>query len=184
MMILLLGGARSGKSTLALRLALATEAPVAFVATGQPLDDEMAARIAQHRAERPAGVPTLEAPLELEGALALPSPGDSVVLDCLTLWVANLLGAGLGDDDVLGRAGRVAALAAERRGATFVVSNEVGWGIVPANTLARRYQDLLGRVNGAFAGLADRSLLVVAGRALELREIDSVAFGGGALDRR
>jgi adenosylcobinamide kinase/adenosylcobinamide-phosphate guanylyltransferase len=169
-MVLLLGGARSGKSAMALRLALASAAPVTYLATAESLDDEMSARIAAHRAERPADWSTLEATLELEAALAVPAADETIVLDCLTMWVSNLLGAGLEDEEVLRRADRAATLAARRSGSTIVVSNEVGWGIVPANPLARRYRDLLGRVNTSFAAVAERCLLVVAGRVLELQD--------------
>ncbi len=165
---LLLGGARSGKSTLAVRRAKATGAPVVFVATAEARDDEMAARIARHRAERPAHWQTVEAPLDLADALRRASPDDVVVVDCLSLWVSNLLETGLTDDDLQRRAEEVAALAAARTGATIAVSNEVGMGIVPMHELGRRYRDVLGRVNATWAEAADEAVLVVAGRALAL----------------
>lgn len=168
MLTLLLGGARSGKSRLGLQLAERSAAPVTFVATGEGRDEEMAARIAAHRAERPQHWATVEAPLHLEQALRQVPEGTTVVIDCLTLWVANLMEAGRSDDEVLGPAGAVAAHAATRAGTAIVISNEVGWGIVPADAASRRYRDLLGRVNTSFAEGAARALLVVAGRALEL----------------
>jgi adenosylcobinamide kinase / adenosylcobinamide-phosphate guanylyltransferase len=168
MLTLLLGGARSGKSTLALRLASAGPSPIIFVATGEALDDEMAERIARHRAERPASWATVEAPLDIEKALSSVEKGGTVIIDCLTLWVANLLAAGHGDGEVLDNAMRVAALAAARTGLVIVVSNEVGSGIVPGDALSRLYRDLLGRVNTVFAEHAADAFLVVAGRAVPL----------------
>jgi adenosyl cobinamide kinase/adenosyl cobinamide phosphate guanylyltransferase len=162
---LLLGGARSGKSSLAVRLA-GKEATL--IATAVAGDEEMAERIRRHRAERPPGWTTVEEPLGLSGSLALLSPAETVVIDCLTLWAANLLEAGHDDDEVLDGARRVAALAAGRTGLTVAVSNEVGLGIVPATPLGRRYRDVLGAVNSVWADAADRVLLLVAGRALEL----------------
>jgi adenosyl cobinamide kinase/adenosyl cobinamide phosphate guanylyltransferase len=166
----LLGGARSGKSALAQRLAGRWDGPVAVVATGQPGDAEMAERIARHRAARPAGWVTVEEPLALEAALAA-APGDAfVVVDCLTLWVSNLLGHGLDDAEVEDRARAAAGAAAARAAPTVAVSNEVGSGIVPADPLARRYRDLLGQVNAVWAAAADRALLLVAGRAVALAD--------------
>jgi adenosyl cobinamide kinase/adenosyl cobinamide phosphate guanylyltransferase len=185
-MTLLLGGARSGKSALAVRLALAGGSDVTMIATGEAGDDEMQARIAAHRAERPAGWATIEAPRELEAALAVPSGEGTVVLDCLTLWVANLLEAGTDDGELLRRAERAAVRASARPGFTVVVSNDVGAGIVPVNALARRYRDLLGAVNAVFAAHAARALYVVAGRVLELRDplepvLDPPVLGATAL---
>jgi adenosylcobinamide kinase / adenosylcobinamide-phosphate guanylyltransferase len=166
----LLGGARSGKSALAQRLAGRWGGPVTVLATGQARDAEMAERIARHRATRPAGWRTVEEPLELEAALAA-APADAfVVVDCLTLWVANLLERGLADGQVEERARSAAAAAAARAAPTVAVSNEVGAGIVPADALARRYRDLLGQVNAGWAAAADRALLLVAGRAVALAD--------------
>lgn len=165
---LLLGGARCGKSALAVRRASAAGAAVVFIATGEPSDVEMAARIARHRADRPEHWQTVEAPIDLSGALRQAPPDAVVIVDCLSLWVSNLLGQGLGDDDVEQRAADVAALAAARPGSTLAVSNEVGMGIVPMHALGRRYRDLLGRVNAIWADAAAEALLVVAGRTLVL----------------
>jgi adenosyl cobinamide kinase/adenosyl cobinamide phosphate guanylyltransferase len=165
---LLLGGARSGKSALATRLAAAWAGPVALVVTAEARDAEMAERIRRHRAQRPAAWQVLERPLELEAALA-EAPADAlVVLDCLTLWVSNVLEQGLTDAQVERRAAAAAAAAAARAAPTVAVSNEVGAGIVPAGALARRYRDLLGAVNTIWAGAAEEALLLVAGRAVPL----------------
>lgn len=164
----LLGGARSGKSSLAVRLAAEARRPVVFVATTEARDEEMAKRIELHRGERPPDWSTVEAPLDLAGALAAAPEDAFVVLDCLTLWTSNALEAGWSDDDVGQAAEEVAALAAARSGPTVVVSNEVGLGVVPDTPLGRRYRDVHGRVNTVFAAAAERACLVVAGRALEL----------------
>jgi adenosylcobinamide kinase/adenosylcobinamide-phosphate guanylyltransferase len=167
---LLLGGARSGKSALAVRLAGRWAGPVTVVATAEAGDLEMAERIRRHRAGRPAGWLTLEAPLELEAALAAAPAGAFVVLDCLTLWVANLMEQGRDDGHVEERARSAAATAAARAAPTVAVSNEVGAGIVPADALSRRYRDLLGQVNAIWAAAADQALLLVAGRAVALAD--------------
>jgi adenosyl cobinamide kinase/adenosyl cobinamide phosphate guanylyltransferase len=167
-LVVLLGGARSGKSRLAQQLAAATGSPVTVVATATAGDREMADRIAAHRAERPPDWSTVEEPLDLSGALEAVSPRDTVIVDCLTLWVANLIEGDDGAAGVLELAVRTAAVAAGRPGTTIVVSNEVGLGVVPATELGRRYRDLLGEVNGAWAGLADRAWFLVAGKALPL----------------
>jgi adenosyl cobinamide kinase/adenosyl cobinamide phosphate guanylyltransferase len=174
-LIFLLGGARSGKSVLAIQLASVRAGPATFIATAEPLDDEMTARIALHRSERPGSWATVEEPLAVEEALGTTVESSVVVIDCLTLWVANQLGAGDDDNEILARAGRVAAGAAERSGHVIVVSNEVGSGIVPTEAVSRRYRDLLGRVNAVFAGRASQAFLVVAGRVLPLLALEDLA---------
>lgn len=165
---LLVGGARSGKSARALRLASDWEGQVVFVATAEGRDPEMADRIARHRLERPASWRTVEAPLELVRAFdSIPSRA-FVILDCLTLWVANALEAGWTDEDVERAAAAVATIAAAREQPTVVVTNEVGLGVVPQTQLGRTYRDLLGRVNAVFAAEAEQAYLMVAGRTLEL----------------
>ncbi|HEX5762749.1 MAG TPA: bifunctional adenosylcobinamide kinase/adenosylcobinamide-phosphate guanylyltransferase [Solirubrobacterales bacterium] len=164
----LLGGARSGKSALALRRAVAAGAPVVFIATGEARDEEMERRITRHRAERDPSWPTVEAPLDLGAAIAAAAPAACVIVDCLSLWVANLLQRGLGEEELVERAEAAAALAAGRSGTTIAVSNEVGMGVVPEFELGRRYRDALGRVNAAWAARAEEAVLVVAGRTMAL----------------
>jgi adenosyl cobinamide kinase/adenosyl cobinamide phosphate guanylyltransferase len=176
-MILLLGGARSGKSRLAARLAAASGRRVVVVATGEALDDEMAERIRRHREERPAGWETIEEPVDLEGALARAPEDAYLLIDCLTLWVSNLMERGLTATEIEDRARSAAAIAADRAGGGVVVSNEVGSGIVPVEASARAYRDGLGAVNAAWSEAADRTLLVVAGRGLALSEPDELLFG-------
>jgi adenosylcobinamide kinase/adenosylcobinamide-phosphate guanylyltransferase len=173
-LILLLGGARSGKSSLAIDLATRHGGPVTFLATGEARDDEMRDRIARHRAERPRDWATVEAPLELERAVAGIDDRACLLVDCLSLWVANVMQRGAG---VEARGRRAAAQVAARAGLTIAVSNEVGMGIVPATPLGRAYRDALGRVNATWAAAADSVLLVVAGRALPLAPADEVLRG-------
>ena len=166
-MTLLIGGARSGKSSLAVHRAASAE-PVVFIATGEAGDEEMAARIETHRAERHSGWTTVEEPVEIRAALEASSAEAFVILDCLSLWVSNLMGRDWDDDAIETEAARLARAASSRRAPTVVVTNEVGLGVVPATPLGRRYRDVLGRVNGDFVETADEALFVVAGRALRL----------------
>jgi adenosylcobinamide kinase/adenosylcobinamide-phosphate guanylyltransferase len=165
---LVLGGARSGKTRYALAEAERGEGALTYVATAQAFDDEMAQRIAQHQAERSGRWRTLEAPLDLAGALASAGRGP-VLVDCLTLWLSNLMHEAQGDEAV--QEGRIAALltALGEAGEVVLVSNEVGWGIVPDNALARRFRDEAGRLHQRVAAVADRVVLVVAGLPLSLK---------------
>ncbi len=166
----LLGGARSGKSAVAVLVAVESGEPVIFIATGEPRDEEMAARIRRHRDDRPAMWRTIEAPLDLLAAVRSTSPGDFLIVDCLTLWVSNLLESGVDAIAISAAAEGVARELVLRHG--VVVSNEVGLGIVPTNELARVFRDVLGAVNVRFAGLASRAVLMVAGRVLDLGSAD------------
>src|SRR5712671_2016710 len=167
--VLLLGGARSGKSALAVRLAIESGRPVTVIATATAGDEEMTERILRHRASRSASWKTVEEPVDLLRAIRSVETGDFLVVDCLTLWVTNLLGAGHEESEFEGLIEPVVRELSGRRG--VVVSNEVGMGIVPANELARRFRDVLGFVNTRFASGAERAVLMVAGRALELASI-------------
>jgi adenosylcobinamide kinase/adenosylcobinamide-phosphate guanylyltransferase len=168
-LIVLTGGARSGKSALAVRAADESGREVVFVATAEDgRDREFSERIARHRATRPPGWRVVEEPVELAAALDTAPDDACVVVDCLALWVANLVERGLADDAVVEAARQAARRAARRAAPTLVVTNEVGLGIVPEHPLARRYRDLLGVVNAEWAARADEALLVVAGRVLRL----------------
>jgi adenosylcobinamide kinase / adenosylcobinamide-phosphate guanylyltransferase len=167
-MTLLIGGARAGKSVLASRLASQSAGPVSFIATAQAGDEEMAQRIARHRADRPASWITIEEPLDLEVALSKVDTSHVVILDCLTLWVSNLLLAGRDDDEIARLAQEAARSAAGRGGPSFVVTNEVGSGVHPSSELGRRFRDLLGRVNSIWSHEANEAFLVVAGRTIPL----------------
>jgi len=173
-LVVLLGGARSGKSRLALELAASSGADVVFVATAEALDHEMAERIAAHRAERPSGWATVEEPLDLEHAVASLDGGATCVVDCLSLWVSNLLLRGDEPAAVVRSAEETAVAAAGRAGLTIAVTNEVGLGIVPATPLGRAYRDLLGTVNRIWVDVAERAVFVVAGRLLPLETTAAV----------
>ena len=166
-LVLLVGGARSGKSRLALERAQALPGELIYVATGEALDAEMSKRIARHRAERGPRWRTVEAPLDLSDAIARESREENVlVVDCLTLWLSNLI---LGERDVEAATATLLEVLERRRGTVLLVSNEVGMGIVPENALARRFRDDAGRLNQAVAQVADEVLLVCAGLALRMK---------------
>jgi len=166
---LLLGGARSGKSALAVEIGRLAGAGVTVVATATPSDDDMAARIERHRLDRPAWS-AVEEPLALAGAVRGVPAEHLVIVDCLTLWVSNLMLAGVEGTEIEDRAGELAGVLAARPAPTVVVSNEVGLGTHPEHELALAYRDVLGRVNQRVAAAATRSLLLVAGRALPLQD--------------
>ena len=170
----LTGGARSGKSAAAVAAAAASGAPVTFIATAEPGDDEMAERIARHRARRPAGWTTLEATRDLILAAETVDPADTIIVDCLAIWAANrmLEEPRASDTDIEAEATRLARELAARPGRALVVTNEVGSGVVPPTPLGRDFRDLLGLVNQAMVRAADRAYLVVAGRLLPLVDSD------------
>lgn len=162
---LVLGGARSGKSRHAESLVRAHPGPWTYLATAEALDGEMRDRIARHQEDRGEGWRTVEAPLDLPGALAA-APTGPVLVDCLTLWLSNLM---LADQAVGVETGRLLDALAARPGPVVLVSNEVGWGIVPDNALARAFRDAAGRLNQAVAAAAGRVVLVAAGLPLTLK---------------
>ena len=159
--LLILGGARSGKSRHAQAIAEAFGGPLTYVATAQALDDEMADRIVRHRRDRDARWTTVEAPLDLGGAiLAADEPDGVILIDCLTLWTTNLL---LGDHDAEGALDALIASIDAARAKVILVANETGLGIVPDNALARRFRDLAGIVNQRVAAAVDAVDFVLAG---------------------
>jgi adenosyl cobinamide kinase/adenosyl cobinamide phosphate guanylyltransferase len=168
---LLLGGARSGKSTLAVDIGRRWAGPVVFVATARTdVDDaDLAARVARHRTERPAQWQTVET-TDVVAAVRDAPDGALVIVDCITLWVADAFAVPEREAAVDGQARLLASAAAGRNGPTVLVSNEVGLGVHPSSGLGRRYRDALGRVNVSLARAADRSLLLVAGRAVPLAD--------------
>lgn len=165
---LILGGARSGKSRFAQTLAETSGLPVTLIATAQGRDAEMAARIARHQAERPAHWRTIEQPLHLAEALQQAAGvGQCVLVDCLTLWLMNLIEAG---EDVFARERGVLLQALPRlAGDILVVSNEVGLGVIPMGELSRRFVDEAGWLNQAIARSADSVTFVAAGLPLALK---------------
>ncbi|MBI2526156.1 MAG: bifunctional adenosylcobinamide kinase/adenosylcobinamide-phosphate guanylyltransferase [Candidatus Rokubacteria bacterium] len=168
---LILGGARSGKSRYSLALAGSARARVAFVATARAGDADMAARIARHRAERPPSWLTVEEPFDLVAACRrLNGRAPLVLVDCLTLWVANRLLRGDDDKVILQGAEELARFMGERAVSLVIVSNEVGEGVHPPTADGLRFRDLLGLVNQRIAAAADRVTLMVAGIPLTVKE--------------
>ncbi|KAA2211815.1 bifunctional adenosylcobinamide kinase/adenosylcobinamide-phosphate guanylyltransferase [Teichococcus oryzae] len=162
---LVLGGARSGKSRHAEALIARHPAPWAYIATAEAWDDEMRARIAEHRARRGAEWTTIDAPLDLPAALA-EAGARPVLVDCLTLWLTNLM---LGEHDIAAAGAGLRAALAGRAAPTVLVANEVGLGIVPENALARRFRDLAGGLNQDLAARAASVHFIAAGLPLVLK---------------
>ncbi|GLR65368.1 adenosylcobinamide kinase/adenosylcobinamide phosphate guanyltransferase [Acidocella aquatica] len=157
---LVLGGARSGKSRFAQMQAERQVGPLVMIATGQAFDEEMRQRIDRHRAERGPAWHTVEAPVDLLRALAGLQPSDVAVVDCLTLWLNNLMFAEM---DLEAKGSALVAAVQRLQNQVWLVSNEVGLGIVPENALARRFRDSAGRLHQQLAAVADRVVLMVAG---------------------
>lgn len=165
--VLVLGGARSGKSAFAERLVTDTGLSRHYLATGRAWDDEMAERIAHHRAARGGGWQTHEEPLALvERLAALDEPGNVVLVDCLTLWVTNLM---MEERAMADEFARLAAYVPRARAKLVLVSNEVGLGIVPENRMAREFRDHAGRLHQSIAAAAEDVYFVAAGLPLKMK---------------
>jgi adenosylcobinamide kinase / adenosylcobinamide-phosphate guanylyltransferase len=164
--ILITGGARSGKSTRAEVRALAIPGRPIYIATAEPHDDEMRERIARHRARRGEGWLERETPLELVTALSETDGGGARLVDCLTLWLSNLMHA---ERNWSEEAARLADALARQRSPVVLVTNEVGLGIVPDNALARRFRDAAGLLNQMIARVADEVEFVVAGLPMRVK---------------
>ena len=169
MITLVLGGARSGKSCYAEALALSRPPPRLYLATAEARDGEMTERIREHRRRRADAWTTIEEPLDLPGTLRrhAAAPETTLLVDCLTLWLSNLMGAGR---DVDAATAELIAACDAARGQLIFVANEVGLGIVPDNALARAFRDHAGRLNQAVARRADRVVFVAAGLAMVMKE--------------
>jgi adenosylcobinamide kinase / adenosylcobinamide-phosphate guanylyltransferase len=164
---LVLGGARSGKSRFAEELIESAARPALYLATAEPHDEEMRVRIAAHRARRGARWATTEEPLELVNIL-LAEKTRPVLIDCLTLWLSNLMGA---KRDIGFETERLLSVLPKAQTPVVVVANEVGLGIVPDNAMAREFRDHAGRLNQAIARLAQRVVFMAAGLPLPLKEM-------------
>ncbi|HWE74913.1 MAG TPA: bifunctional adenosylcobinamide kinase/adenosylcobinamide-phosphate guanylyltransferase [Stellaceae bacterium] len=162
---LVLGGARSGKSRFAEEMIESAARPALYLATAEPGDDEMRARIAAHRAQRDARWTTIEEPLELVNVL-LAEETRPMLIDCLTLWLSNLMGA---ERDIGFEIERLFAVLPKAKTPVVMVANEVGLGIVPDNPMAREFRDQAGRLNQGIARLAQRVVFMAAGLPLALK---------------
>ena len=166
--LFILGGARSGKS----RHAVTTQharGRVAFIATAQPGDADMAARIARHRAERPAHWTTIEEPFDVTARLTALRGVDAAIVDCITVWIANRALRGDPDDAILAATDELATLVPRCAFDVTLISNEVGEGVHPETAMGLRFRDLLGFVNQRLAAACDRAVLMVAGLPLTLK---------------
>lgn len=170
-LILITGGARSGKSRFAQTLAEHLEGHKVFIATAQPLDEEMSTRIEKHKRERPAGWDTIEESARLAQAVKKCSGNYQVVLiDCLTMWISHLLTQRtLSESEIVNEVQSLITSCKTVQGTVVIVSNEVGWGIVPANKVSRIFRDIVGRANQDIASHADKVYLVVSGIPLKLK---------------
>jgi len=163
---LVLGGARSGKSEYGEKLAENSGKIKVYLATGEARDEEMTDRIALHKDRRGSGWQTIEEPLDVSGVLAQIKPGSIVLLDCVTLWVSNMMAAGM---DVEAEVGKLCEQLGKIECDIVIISNEVGLGIVPENALARQFRDLAGRANQMIATACERVVFIAAGQALIMK---------------
>lgn len=169
-MILITGGCRSGKSSYALKRAEALDRERVFIATCRPDDAEMTQRIARHQAERSAAWRTIEDYGSLIGTLETETRrGATLVIDCLTLYVSNLLLANEPSDAVISNVRELTAIIARGEATAIIVSNEVGWGIVPDNALARAFRDIAGTANRVIAESADEVYCMIAGIPIKIK---------------
>jgi len=167
--ILVIGGAASGKSRTALAVA-GTRGPRVFLATGQPLDDEMTERIRRHRNSREADWKTVEEPVELASWFSQNQREyRTVLLDCLTLWLSNLCGRGLADSDIFKLTDELLQAMRKTRARIVIVTNELGLGLVPMDAESRRFRDLAGQVNQQCAREADEVHLVISGLCTRMK---------------
>lgn len=170
-LILITGGTRSGKSKFAVELASSFSEKVIFIATApRNIDEEMERRIKRHRFSRPSSWEVVEEEKNLASCLArINSPEYAVIIDCLTLFISNLLMERKGEEEILNEVRKIADLGRKKGRATIIVSNEVGWGVVPATSLGREFRDIAGAANKLIAEKADRVYLLVCGITLKLK---------------
>ncbi len=168
--IFITGGARSGKSEFALKTAENMGHKKAYIATAESLDDEMKNRIEMHRKQRGNDWHTIEEPRKLTNVFeSLQSKYDIVLVDCLTLWISNLMGDGLADETILKNADTISKSVDNGKCSIIFVSNEVGMGIVPENPLARRFRDAAGKINQIIASISDEVYYMVAGIPVKIK---------------
>ncbi len=163
---LVIGGAASGKSAFAESLVLQSQKSPVYIATAQVFDDEMAAKVARHRDLRGTGWTTIEEPINVGQALEQITAGQAVLIDCATLWLTNLL---LGKHDIAAASANLLGAMRRCRGPVVIVSNEVGYGIVPENALSRSFRNAQGTLNQTIAAEADTVVTVIAGLPMVLK---------------
>lgn len=171
---LILGGARSGKSQFALKLARQTAGSVVFIATATVSDKEMGKRIKLHRKNRPSHWRTIEEPKKLSFLVKrAPKKTDLIIIDCLTIFISNLLLEGRSDYSIQNEVNSVLSTIRKSGFDSLIVSNEAGMGIVPDNPLARRFRDLAGRINQSIAAASDEAYFIVSGLPLKIKGADN-----------
>ena len=181
MFFLITGGARSGKSTLAVNIGRSHLGKVIFIATAPNLDDDMSERITRHQLERPDWE-TIEEECEILSHLKRGKSGDLLIVDCITLWVSNLLFHGKTEKEIIEAAIEISQVARTSPCAFVMVTNEVGMGIHPETDLGREYRDLLGKVNQILVKESTKALFVISGRVMNLHnfsDIDDFTFQQG-----
>ncbi len=167
----ILGGARSGKSRQAVKIANQKNKKIAFIATCQPLDEEMRQRIQIHKKNRPKNWKTFEEPYDIAGKIKKNcNKFDIVLIDCLTLWASNLLLAGSNESTIKKEIKKILSVLRKTKADSIIVSNEVGSSVVPVNILARNFRDIAGTINQIAAETADRVLFMIAGIPMEIKK--------------
>lgn len=167
--IFVIGGARSGKSRFAAEIAKKSKCKTAFIATCEALDNEMKKRISLHKKNRPSSWRTIDEPLDLFSAVKKAKNADCIIIDCLTLWVSNLMLKNKTEPAIIKEINSITGHLKKIPGKSIIVSNEVGLGIVPDNKLARDFRDIAGRLNQLFAEKADQVFMMHAGIPLQLK---------------
>jgi adenosylcobinamide kinase/adenosylcobinamide-phosphate guanylyltransferase len=181
-LVFVTGAARSGKSYFAEKMAAAAEGKVTYIATCVPADDEMLDRVARHQARRPASWETIEEAYNPARVIKeFDESGRVFLLDCLTLLVSNLIlqpDKALSEKEVLEKIDELGRVSSESAAQVIIVSNEVGWGIVPGDPLSRLYRDIIGRANQIIAAYADEAYLTIAGIPIELKALNKALVSG------
>ncbi|MCK5708231.1 MAG: bifunctional adenosylcobinamide kinase/adenosylcobinamide-phosphate guanylyltransferase [Candidatus Aureabacteria bacterium] len=167
--IFITGSVRSGKSDLAVRLAKERSKKVVFLATCKPADDEMRERVDKHKKERPKDWGTIEEEKEIASVIANSKADQTIIIDCLTLWISNLLMSGLTEQEIKEKIGELIDALQKTYSTTILVSNEVGWGIVPENKIARMFRDIMGRLHQRIGCVSDEVYLVVSGIPMTIK---------------
>ena len=171
---LITGGARSGKSSFAEKLATSWNVPITIVATAEAIDEDMSERIRNHRETRPSEWVTVEEPVDLITAFGRIDGDRGIVVDCVTVWLGNLFHRDVPEQEIRNMVGHIIDVLQRRNGPSVIVSNEVGLGIHPESELGRRYRDCLGRINSQLASGLERTVFMSAGRGVLLQDVGTL----------